>query len=212
MILYGWGSATLFLQSFMLNAPDMTPITAVVLLGFGVVLITLGSVPLRRLKGFPWVVCLVIPALIVLTGLWTLAEYFIPGLPNIDLIFFREAVLQNGGRFPGRSSPHSAICFVGFGAPLFLMALKRRTPRWALGVTRATTGVGLGISLLVVGGYLTRVSALYELPGHSATGMSLMTAICFSLIGYSLIRLQRFRRPDRLRSECSGAAGRVAEG
>lgn len=179
LVLAGWALDIATLKNVLPGQPQMVPNTA---LGF-----ILSSVSLWLLRAGPSAarprraarVCAVFVALM---SLLTLGEYA-SGLDlGIDRLLFRGSLVGGGASYPGRPSPHTALCFLFAGSALLLLSAKGRR---AHGFAQSLAASALLVALLAFVGYFYGVSFLYGVTAY--TGMALHTALTFVLLGLGIL-------------------------
>ena len=110
--LWGWLLDIVLLRTFLPGAPQTTPLTAVIilLLGLYILSIKLNNIIFRRVGNFLLATCTFI---LILTGF----QYLFDWSPSIELILFRDQLLEIFSNYPGRPSPHTIITgiFLAFG-------------------------------------------------------------------------------------------------
>jgi signal transduction histidine kinase len=123
-----------------------------------------------------------------LVGLLTLAEYLSGRDLGIDTLLFGESLRTAGASFPGRPSPHTAVCFLLVGFALLLLSVERRR---AHAFAQLLALAAFLVALLALVGYSYEVTFLYGITTY--TGMALHTALTFVLLGSAVL----FARADR---------------
>lgn len=125
--------------------------------------------------------------IVLLTGLTTLAEYFLHRNLGIDQLLVIDR-FGDGHSVPGRMAPHTALCFALLAVALYLIPVETRRgsrPAQFLSLVPAS------ISLMAVLGYLYSVVSLYRIASY--TGMALHTAVTIFLLSLGIL----FSTPDR---------------
>jgi signal transduction histidine kinase len=185
LVLAGWTFGVATLKNVLPGQPDMVPNTALAFILTSASLWLLRSEEATRRARLFARICASGAALV---GLLTLAEY-VSGLDlRIDTLLFGESLSMAGASFPGRPSPHTALCFLLVGAALLLLSSSRRRAH-ALAQLLAL-GAFL-VALLALVGYSYQVTFLYGITTY--TGMALHTALTFLLLSSAAL----FARADR---------------
>lgn len=172
IVLFGWETNNQGFKSLIPGYVSMRPLTALAFLFAGVALLSLRE-EIRRVAvvriGF------IAAGILAVIGGIVLAQYAFQLDFGVDRWMFRDAVLQEGGLYPGRPAPASA-----FG--LFLLGLSsltlRRRSAWL------TNGLSIPvfiIGLLAVVGYIFDASALYRIEPY--VPMALHTALLLLGLG-----------------------------
>jgi CHASE3 domain sensor protein len=132
-------------------------------------------------------------AIIVLTGLLTLSQYFFGYNLGIDELLLREPTKIYATSHPGRMAPGTALNFVLIGFAFIYVALQRHRARFLFLFLLAAS---LSVSILGIVGYGT---GLVELSGPSAyTQMALNTAALFVLLCVGLFLTVYGPRPEQI--------------
>jgi signal transduction histidine kinase len=184
LVLAGWALDIATLKNVLPGQPQMVPNTA---LGFTLASASLWLLRAGPARGRPRRAARACAAVVALMSLLTLAEY-VSGLDlRIDRLLFRDSLAGAGASYPGRPSPHTALCFLLAGsALLFLSGGGRRAARFAQALAAST----LLVALLALVGHFYEVSFLYGITAY--TGMALHTALTFVLLGLGIL----FARTD----------------
>ena len=121
-------------------------------------------------------------------GTATLVQYVLGVDLGVDLLFFRERALAEGGLYPGRPSPTATVNLVLAGAALLLIDVtyrRERRPAQLLSVVICSTG------WLACLGYLFGVERLYGIGAFTRTAAH-TAAACVALgVGLLLARPNR---------------------
>ncbi|HVF43039.1 MAG TPA: sensor histidine kinase [Pyrinomonadaceae bacterium] len=185
LVLAGWTFGVATLKNVLPGQPDMVPNTALAFLLTSASLWLLRSEAAARRARLFARACACGAALV---GALTLAEY-LSGLDlRIDTLLFGESLSTAGASFPGRPSPHTALCFLLVGSALLLLSSEGRRAHAFAQVL--ALGASL-VSLLALVGYSYQVTILYGITTY--TGMALHTALTFVLLSSAVL----FARADR---------------
>lgn len=170
LVLWGWAFEVSALKSLLPNLATMKPLTALSFLLAGVALWAL-----RTEEGPNWLKWLghLCAGVITVLGGAILLEYFFNIALGIDRWLFSQAVLEDGGLYPGRPSPTTAFSVFLLGWAL-LMLDKR--PNW---LATLLALIVLFICGLAIVGYAYGVEDLYQIQPYSS--MALHTALVFIL-------------------------------
>ncbi|WP_438019945.1 PAS domain S-box protein [Sorangium sp. So ce315] len=182
--LLGWWTRETALIAIAPGWPSMVPATAIGLILAGLSLGLLGRggrpAPLRRLG-------LASAAAVTALGLASLAQYVFGWDLGVDRLLF-PARVDFPSKFPGRSSPNSALGFALIGAALLSMPM--RTPR----ACRRAVGcvlVVVALALTPLTGYLLGVGYFYGLPPlFPFTGMPFHAAIALLALSAGILAAQ----------------------
>ena len=184
LVLAGWALDIATLKNVLPGQPQMVPNTALgfILASASLWLLRSESAPDRARRA-----ARACAGLLALMSLLTLAEY-LSGLDlRIDGLLFRGSLRGAGASYPGRPSPHTALCFLLAGSALLsLSARGRRAHHFAQTLAVAA----LLVALLALVGYFYEVTFLYGITAY--TGMALHTALTFVLLGLGIL----FARTD----------------
>jgi signal transduction histidine kinase len=185
LVLTGWALDIKTLKTVFPGQPQMVPNTALAFILSSVSLWLLRAEPAPAESRRAARACACVVALM---SLLTLGEY-LSGLDlKIDRLLFRESLGGAGASYPGRPSPHTALCFLLAGSALiFLSARGGRAHRFA----QPLAAVTLLVALLALVGYFYEVTFLYGITAY--TGMALHTALTFVLLSLGIL----FARTDR---------------
>ena len=185
LALAGWTFGVATLKNVLPGQPDMVPNTALafILTSISAWLLrsegaTTRARRLARLSAFG----------AALVGLLTLAEYLSGRDLGIDTLLFGESLRAAGTSFPGRPSPHTAVCFLLVGFALLLLSVERRR---AHAFAQLLALAAFLVALLALVGYSYEVTFLYGITTY--TGMALHTALTFVLLSSAVL----FARTDR---------------
>jgi signal transduction histidine kinase len=185
LALAGWTFGVATLKNVLPGQPDMVPNTALAFI------LTSASAWLLRSDGATARarrVARLCACGAALVGLLTLAEYASARELGIDTLLFGESLRGAGSTFPGRPSPHTALCFLLLGAALLLISTSRRR---AHAFAQLLALAAFLIALLALVGYSYEVTFLYGITTY--TGMALHTALTFVLLSAAVL----FARADR---------------
>ncbi|WP_438036213.1 sensor histidine kinase [Sorangium sp. So ce204] len=171
LTLIGWWIGSTALVAIADGLPRMVPNTAVALVLSSVSLWVLGArerpAPVRRLGQ----AC---AAVVVALGVAILVQYAFACDLGIDRLLLAERV-DFPGKFPGRPSPNTALCFLLIG--LGLLSLPSTTRRACL-LSEWSALLAAALALTALTGYVFGVGYFYGLPLlFPFTGMALHTAI-----------------------------------
>jgi len=184
LVLTGWALDIATLKSVLPGQPQMVPNTALGFILSSAALWLLRAEPPPRRSRRAARAC---AAVVALMSLLTLGEYLFGLDLRIDRLLFKGS-LRDAASFPGRPSPHTALCFLLLvSALLSLSAAGRRAHRFA----QALAASALLVALLALVGYFYEVTFLYGITAY--TGMALHTALTFVLLGLGVL----FARTDR---------------
>lgn len=187
IVFAGWQLDWVALRRVLPNAPQTTPLTAALLLVLAVALLVSRIViagPVMPLK--IWI-CRGLAGAAVLAAFFTLAQYVLQLGPSIEVVLYPRLVALNGGIYPGRPSPQTAISVVLMGLSVGLLAEPgRRLRRRALVLGLA----GMVLPWLGLFGYASATLSLYALPGNPQTGISPITAIGLLALGMGVMYLR----------------------
>ena len=117
--------------------------------------------------------------LVMIIGGIALLEYIFNFSIGIDTILFRQAVLAEGGLYPGRPSPATALCLFLLGLALLSIRHPSRMLMFLLIVPV------LLISVLAVVGYVYGVSSFYQIGIYNS--MALHTAVLLALLSLGVM-------------------------
>jgi PAS domain S-box-containing protein len=180
VVLLGWMQGNAFLTNVIPGLPAMMPWTAVTFLMAGVGLALDFPGARRRVPSL-------VAVGVILPGLWTLIEYATGWNPGLDRLLFEVKLQSAVVGFPGRMSPHTAICFVLTGFAFRFANIETRHGHRPMQSLTMLAGL---IALHAVIGHSLGVKEFYG--SFSATGMAIHTAILFLLLTLGLL----FRDPD----------------
>jgi signal transduction histidine kinase len=184
LVLTGWALDISTLKNILPGQPQMVPNTALAFILSSVSLWLLRAEPASGSSRRAARAC---AGLVALMSLLTLGEYLSGFDLKIDRVLF-EGSLRGGASYPGRPSPHTALCFLLVGsALLFLSARGRRAHHFA----QMLAASALLVALLALVGYFYEVTFLYGITAY--TGMALHTALTFVLLSLGIL----FARTDR---------------
>jgi signal transduction histidine kinase len=188
-VLAGWQFDLIVLRRILPNALPTTLLTALVMLALATALTT--SLMVLRGKLSPkWVwVCWGLAGASILVALMEGMQYLVNLVPGLEVAFYPEGVLQQGGVFPGRPSPQAIVSALLVGLSIGLsLESGRRTQR----VVMLLGLMGMILPWLALFGYASTTSQLYALLEAPQTGISPLAAIGFLALGIGVIGL----RPD----------------
>ncbi len=189
MVLVGWAFDMALLKSILPDWVSMKANTAVcfILIGVALLLAARASAvpePQRAARLLRFV--RVLSGLAGLIGLLTLGEYIFGWNPGLDQWLFIEPAGTVGTSDPGRMAPETAFCFAALAVALWLSGSAHKS--------RLDILVAANISLLVAAlalaamvSYATPVLGAYGWFG--LTIMAMHTAILFTLLGVSVLRI-----------------------
>ena len=189
LVLFGWAFGIDTFKSVLPNAMAMKPNTAISIVALGLAMVASAVlkppyVPTARRITLTRLFALV--PLIV--GTLTLLEYVTDLNLGIDQLLFRDAVINRGGPFPGRSSTASTISVMLLGVSFLLLDAGseklRRFSQWP-----ALIGTALSFVAMLV--YLYGADQLYQVRPYAS--VALHTAVVMAALGVSFV----LARPDR---------------
>jgi PAS domain S-box-containing protein len=184
-VLLGWAFDIPTLKSVFPGLVTMKANTAVELLLCGVALALLSD----GKAGPPVRLCVTGMAVVAIClGGLTMGEYFFGWETGVDQWLFHDSSDPLVTSSPGRMSPSSAFCFVLMGGSLWL-ASQPMAKRLKLPAIEA-----MGVTIFIVGGFAVTgyvLDALFHLRWWSYTGMAVLTAAGFVLLGGGLLALVR---------------------
>lgn len=187
IVISGWQFDLIILRSLLPNAPQTTPLTALMLLTLGLALMISRKIVAGR-WAVRWIwVCWGLAGIAVLAALWTGLQYIFRLGPGLEIILYPQLVGQNGGAFPGRPSPHTTLTCLLVGGAIALSPLPSRR------VIQTATILQLGGTLipwLALFGYASLINPFFSVPGNPETGMSPLTAFGFLTLLVGLIGLR----------------------
>jgi len=174
LVLWGWGFQIPLLQSLLPELATMKPLTAVANILAGIALWHLRSEtsPIRQKT-----LGRLCAGLVMLIGGVVLAEYLFHLPWNIDAWLFAEAILAEGGPYPGRPSPATALCLFLLGLALLMLDWRANWPTSLLALAV------LFISGLALIGYIYGVESLYQIPSYSSTALHTVALFIIGVIG-----------------------------
>lgn len=194
LVLLGWQFDVLVLKSLSPNLTSMKPLTAVSFILIGAAIWFLRS---EEAGNIAQTIALFIGLFTILLSGAILLEYLASIDLGIDLILFRDAVLAEGGLYPGRPSPTTALCILLLGMVIVSLYHKRRY------VSPVVTPFVLVLNLLAIIGYVYDVSSFYTVGPY--TPIALHTAILFLIATLGLLFIRPTLPPlDRLTASFAG--------
>ena len=200
-VLVGWALEIRAVTETTLGQYKMQPITAVTFLLAGLALLLGGEEqPSRRDVFLSVVLALVVAVLAGASGL----EYALNRSLGIDLALFHDEVIRSGSIPPGRMAANTTIAFLFAAASLLLLPYDRKLR--GLKSQLASYGV-LVVAFVALVGYAFGVQDFYSV--QTFIGMSLLSAIMFTIFGFGLMFGQVERGLSGLVAD-EGAAGVVA--
>lgn len=174
IIWVGWQFNIPILRTLLPTAPATTPLTMLILLTLGLALIISHKVVTAPAAAH-WVwVCWGLAGAAILAGVWTGLQYIFRLGPNLEFILYPQLVSQQGGIFPGRPSPHTAVSTILVGLSIAMSPLPAQLYQR---LTMILSLVGLSIAWLALFGYASLTNPFYAVPGNPSTGMSPLTAL-----------------------------------
>lgn len=177
LVLLGHAFGIAFLTSILPSAPEMVSFTAS---GFVLASLLIGLVIYKESKpkqGLTFVFYLGL-VLLAFSSLAMLLGYWQP------FGFFQELLST---LYPKPSSPQTLICFLLLSLALLSLHTKRLILSQSLALTSTFT------ALLMFLAYLSGVEALYLFNKSLKIGMAIHTALCFLLLSYSILALNRHK-------------------
>jgi hypothetical protein len=174
MIVASWHFDLTIQHRLLPNAPQSTPLTAVILLTLSIALrISRQTIAGQLASRWLWV-CWGLSSAAVLTVLWVLLQDIFRLGPHVELEMYTQLLLQHGVTFLGQPRPHTAVsCFlVGLSIGLSPLA-----SRWSHRTTLILGLVGFTVPWLALFDYVGLHNPFYALPRTPQTGMSPLTAI-----------------------------------
>jgi diguanylate cyclase (GGDEF)-like protein len=181
LALTGWALDLLSLRRFPVSSPQMTPLSACLLLLLVAALLLARRALVDSRSRHLSLACWAFAGLVAAAALWCLAEYVFALPPSLDLLLFPARVLANGGHHPGRPAPHTALALVCLALAIGCASLRGRT---AARVRVPMGSIGIAIPFVAIVGYASGATPLTSMPSDSVTGMSLPTALSLiALVG-----------------------------
>jgi len=189
LVLVGWAFGIDTFKSVLTNAMTMKPNTAVSIAALGFAMVASAVLKAPYVPSARRVLLTRLFALVPLViGSVTLLEYATELSLGIDQLLFRDAVINRGGPFPGRSSPASAILVMLLGLSFLLLdarsAKLRRLSQWPALIAAALSFVAMLV-------YLYGADQLYQ--SRPYVSVALHSAIAIAALGVSFV----LARPDR---------------
>lgn len=183
--LVGWMLNIPVLKSALVGGITLKPNTALGLLLNGLVLYCWR--PMGGIWHKQWLRSMLrlLPALVLLLGMLTLAEYGFNWNLGLDDLLFEADPNALDAAIGGRPAPNTALSFVLTGLALLLLQRHCYRPAQGLGL------LSLLVALVALTGHLYAITDFYQV--GTVTGMSLNTAIAFVLlsIGILLVRVDQ---------------------
>ncbi len=184
IVLMSWQFDLEPLKSIIPGLPVMTPLTAVLLQLFSFSLIGYISAQLQHEGGWKKHVGLTFAIAGLIISVFTVVQYLF-GLPaSIEYLLYKDSVLSYGANYPGRPSPHTAI--TGIVTGVALVFTYPGTQKSAL-LSSVFGSIILVIPWLALFGYISTSAPLYAMKEDYATGISLLTSVCYILLGLSVM-------------------------
>ena len=186
--LAGWHFNIASFISIIPNAPVTTPLTVILLLLSSVALLSIAQskkkTPYTRTNRL-------ISRILILSGaaltLWIGAKYLFDLSPDVELMLYKDKILQYQKDFPGRPSMRTIfVCLVSF------ITLWIASSNYKHSITLLHTLVILIIITpwIALFGYAGSSGSLYSISPSSGTGMSPVTAVGFILLSIGLLTLE----------------------
>jgi signal transduction histidine kinase/ActR/RegA family two-component response regulator len=177
--LAGWALDIAPLRSVIHGAVEMKANTAICVILASIAAYLLAGAPSdsgRRIAEF-------LATLVGVIGLLTLLEYVFGFQPGVDELLFRDTANAYNA-LPGRMSPYTAITFIACGLALVLLGRRRMRPlvqllAYFIGVIGAVSFIG----------YAWNASEIVT--DVLAPPVAINTALCFILLGLSMLVLNR---------------------
>jgi signal transduction histidine kinase len=186
-VMIGWQFDLIILRSLIPNAPQTMPLTALMLLILGLALMTARKIVAEQ-WATRWIwICWGLAGVAVLMAIWTGLQYIFRLGPNLELILYPQLVMQTGGAFPGRPSPHTTLTCLFVGGAIGLAPLSGRR---AIRIATILQLGGMLIPWLALFGYASLINPFFAVPGNPETGMSPLTAFGFLALLVGLIGLR----------------------
>ncbi|MBK6999799.1 MAG: PAS domain S-box protein [Rhodoferax sp.] len=189
MVLVGWAFDIAILKSILPGWVSMKANTAVCFILIGVALLfaaRLASVPDPQRAASLFRFTRAFSGLAGLIGLLTLSEYIFGWDPGIDQWLFIEPAGTVGTSNPGRMAPETAFCFAALAVALWLSGSAYKS-RLKILVAANVNLLVAALALAAMLSYATPVLGAYGWFG--LTIMAMHTAILFTLLGMSVLRI-----------------------
>ncbi len=187
VVLIGWQFDIIELRSLLVDAPQTTPITAVMLLTLSLVLIIYSRLLSGEIRP-RWIwIGRALAGATVLVALWMGIAYIFRLGPSIEIVLYPKLVERYGGAFPGRSSPQTIVSVFLLGLSVCLLPTSSQRVKQAALVFAL---LGMVIPWFALFGYVSTINPLYKLDYSPETGISPLTLIGLLALGTGAIALQ----------------------
>ncbi len=189
LVLLGWALGIDVLTTVLPDAAPMKPNTAAALIFIGVAVFASAIMqPPYAPSPMRLTVARVCATLALLIGGLTLGQYITGANFGTDLLMFRDALIEKGGLYPGRTSQATSTSLTLLAVSVLLLDAGsvnlRRLSQWpAL--------IACGIALIAILGYLYGAEQLYTMRPYSS--VAIHTALLTVGLGVGLVLV----RPDR---------------
>jgi diguanylate cyclase (GGDEF)-like protein/PAS domain S-box-containing protein len=184
MNLAGWATGIEALTRGFASWPQMTPWTAVLVVGLGVAILVQSGHPSPVRV---WAGCALAAAAGVLAVVF-LAEYAAGRSFGLDQVWFANSVRALQATWPGRPSPQTASSVLLLSVAVGLMRLDSR---WSRVAWAASLAAAVALPFVVAAGYLFETLSLVGVT--QSTGMGISTAVAVALLAFAAVAV----RPDR---------------
>ncbi|MEQ6122157.1 PAS domain S-box protein [Reichenbachiella sp. MALMAid0571] len=175
IVFIGWQFDIPFLTNILPGSPATTPLTAFLLVLISVsLLLSTPSISALWLKRLGMVICVTVG----LFSLWLLIKYLLGFSPDIESVFYEDAMKLRYPVFQGRPSLRTLISALLISSTIGLSFFYKKKQR----VVHVLALVSWIIPWLTLFGYASLNNPFYEFPNASQVGMSPITAICFLLL------------------------------
>ncbi len=187
IVMIGWQFDIIALRSLLTDAPQTTPMTALMLMALSVAMILAVNL-LRGMIGAQWAwLGRGLAGATVLAAFWMAMQYIFRLGPSIEILFYPALVAQYGGAFPGRSSPQTIVSAFLLGLSVCLLPT---SSQWLKRATLVSALLGMVVPWFALFGYVSTVNPLYKLDYSPETGISPLTLIGLLVLGIGIIALQ----------------------
>jgi hypothetical protein len=189
IVLAGWQFDLLVLRQLLPNAHQTPPLTALMLLALGAAL-TVSMMVLKGKLSPQWVwACRGLAGAGILVVIWEGLLYVVNLGPGLEDVLYPQAVVQQGGVFPGRPSPQTIVTVLFMGLSIGLSPTSGQTGR----VVMVLGLMGMILQWLALFGYASTTTPLYTHPLDPQAGVSALSAVGFLALGIGVLGL----RPDQ---------------
>ncbi|MCB0212646.1 MAG: PAS domain S-box protein [Anaerolineae bacterium] len=187
VVLAGWQFDIPIFRSLIPGVPETTPLTMSILMTLSLALLVSYIIINQPQRAQLIWLCWALAGVGILIAVWTGIQYIFGLDPSIELIFYPQQVVQRGGDFPGRPSPHTAISATLVGLSIALSPLPgKRYKRLTLILALAA----LSIAWLALFGYASVTNPFYAVPSNPETGISPLTAFGVVALAFGVIGLR----------------------